>query len=60
MPEKIPLVDLKAQYREIGPELEETVLTVLRSGQYVGGPEVEGFEREFARFEGGSQLFSWF
>lgn len=46
----IPLVDLQAQYRTIGPEVEEAVLRVLRSGHYVLGPEVSAFEREFASY----------
>lgn len=37
------------QYQE---ELEAKALKVLRSGWYVLGPEVEGFEREFAEFTG--------
>ena len=37
------------QYQE---ELETKALEVLRSGWYVLGPEVEGFEREFADYTG--------
>lgn len=37
------------QYQE---ELEAKALEVLRSGWYVLGPEVEGFEREFANYIG--------
>lgn len=33
---------------EIGPEEEQAVLRVLRSGRLAQGPEVEAFEREFA------------
>lgn len=33
-------------------ELESKVLTVLRSGRYVLGPEVENFEQEFAAYTG--------
>jgi dTDP-4-amino-4,6-dideoxygalactose transaminase len=46
----IPLLDLKAQHKAIGPEVEEAALGVLRSGRYVLGPEVAAFEEEFARF----------
>ena len=46
----IPLVDLKAQYRSIKTEIDEAVLGVLDSAQFVLGEEVEALEREFARF----------
>ncbi len=49
---KIPLIDLKAQYREIEPEIRKAVTRVLRSGQYTLGGEVEAFEEEFARYCG--------
>ncbi len=45
-------VDLAAERAELGPALEEAVLRVLRAGTYVLGPEVERFEREFARLCG--------
>ena len=46
----IPLVDLKAQYRSIKPEVDAAVIGVLESGQFVLGPEVEAFEEEFAAY----------
>ncbi len=46
----IPLVDLKAQYRAIKPEIDEAVGRVLERGQFVLGPEVAAFEREFAAY----------
>lgn len=46
----IPLVDLLAQYGEIGDEIEDSVLRVLRSGQYVAGPDVDALESEFAEY----------
>ena len=42
------LVDLRAQYRTIEPEITTAVRGVLESGQFVLGPETEAFEREFA------------
>jgi dTDP-4-amino-4,6-dideoxygalactose transaminase len=48
----IPLLDLQAQYKTIQPDVEQAVLKVLASGQYVLGPEVEAFEREFADYCG--------
>jgi dTDP-4-amino-4,6-dideoxygalactose transaminase len=44
----IGVLDLAAERAELGSALEEAVLRVLRSGQYVLGPEVERFERDFA------------
>lgn len=46
----VPFLDLAAGYAELQPELEAAVLRSLRSGWYVGGENVEGFEREFAVF----------
>ncbi|MBI2828975.1 MAG: DegT/DnrJ/EryC1/StrS family aminotransferase [Acidobacteria bacterium] len=46
----IPVVDLQAQYRSIKTEIDEAVLRVLDSTQFVLGEEVAAFEREFARF----------
>ena len=48
----IPLVDLKAQYRSIKPEIDAAVLRVLDSAQFILGPEVEAFERDFAAYCG--------
>ena len=48
----IPFVDLGAQYRAIQPQVEECVLRVLRSGQFILGPEVEALEAELAAFAG--------
>jgi len=44
-------VDLSAERAEVGTAVDEAVRRVLASGQYVLGPEVEGFERDFARFQ---------
>jgi len=48
----IPLVDVKAQYAPLIPELEERFSAVLESGRFIFGPEVEAFEREAAAFLG--------
>lgn len=45
---RIACVDLAAEYREVGPAVEDAVLRVLRSGRYVLGPEVAAFEEAFA------------
>jgi dTDP-4-amino-4,6-dideoxygalactose transaminase len=46
----IPFLDLGAAYRELQPELEASVLRALRSGWYIGGSEVEEFERAYADY----------
>lgn len=48
----IPFVDLKAQYEAIREEVNAAVLRVIESAQFVLGPEVEAFEREFAAYCG--------
>ncbi len=46
----VPFLDLKAQYRQIKPEVEAAVLRAIESTQYVLGPEVTTFERRFAEY----------
>jgi dTDP-4-amino-4,6-dideoxygalactose transaminase len=48
----IPLIDVKAQYAPLIPELERRFSEVLESGRLIFGPEVEAFEREAAEFLG--------
>ena len=46
----VPFLDLRAQYRSIKAEIDEAVARVLESSQFVLGPEVAAFEKEFATF----------
>ena len=46
----IPFVDLKAQYRAIGSDVDAAIKGVLESCQFTLGPEVAAFEREFADY----------
>ena len=48
----IQFLDLRTQYDQIAPQLEDAVLTALRGGSYVLGEPVERFEEAFARFCG--------
>jgi dTDP-4-amino-4,6-dideoxygalactose transaminase len=48
----IPLLDLKAQYRDIKDEIDTAVLRVLENAQFILGPEVLAFEKEFATYCG--------
>lgn len=47
---KVPFLDLAASYRELQAELESAVLQSLRSGWYIGGEDVAGFEADFAAY----------
>jgi dTDP-4-amino-4,6-dideoxygalactose transaminase len=51
-PSSIPLVDLTTNFRSIEAEVRIAVDRVLTSGQYIGGAEVESFERAYAAFAG--------
>ncbi|MFN2493806.1 MAG: DegT/DnrJ/EryC1/StrS family aminotransferase [Pyrinomonadaceae bacterium] len=46
----IPLVDLKAQYERIKPEIDDAIADVLQSCQFVLGHHVEAFETDFAKY----------
>lgn len=48
----VPLLDLKAQFKEIEPEIRRAIDSVLGSQIFIKGPEVEGFENEFAAYCG--------
>jgi dTDP-4-amino-4,6-dideoxygalactose transaminase len=48
----IPLVDVKAQYAPLIPELQERFAEVLESGRFILGPEVQAFEEEAAAYLG--------
>lgn len=48
----VPMYDIKRQYEPLSGELEAAVLEVMRSGGYVGGPRVEGFEARMAELCG--------
>ena len=45
---EIPFLDLVTPHVALEHELVETFRRALRTAQFVGGPEVEAFEREFA------------
>jgi dTDP-4-amino-4,6-dideoxygalactose transaminase len=44
----IPFLDVAAAYLQIQADIESVVIASLRSGQYIGGPDVDAFEEEFA------------
>src|SRR5207249_2610393 len=47
---QVPFLDLRAQHVALEPELTEAFRAIVRGAAFVGGPEVEAFEREFAAF----------
>src|SRR2546423_11729203 len=48
----IPLLDLGIVHRELAEELTGDFQRVLRSGQFILGPEHDAFERELAQASG--------
>src|SRR6202047_5232291 len=48
--EQVPFLDLIALHKELEEELLSTLRDTLRTAGFVGGPKVEEFEREFAKF----------
>lgn len=50
----VPFLDVGATYHELRAEIDDAVARVLRSGWYIGGPEVESFESDFAEYVGAS------
>jgi len=44
----IPFLNLKAPYLELKAELVEAIQRVVSSGWFIGGPEVDYFEDDYA------------
>lgn len=49
---KVPFLDLKAQYAQLRDEINPAIQQVLDSAAFAGGPFVQKFEEEFADFCG--------
>jgi dTDP-4-amino-4,6-dideoxygalactose transaminase len=49
---KVPFVDLVTLHKELESELLDVCKRVFETAGFIGGPEVEGFEKEFADFCG--------
>ena len=47
-----PLIDVKAQYERLIPQIQERIADVLESGVFILGPNVKAFEREAAAYLG--------
>ncbi len=52
MNDRIPFIDLALQHRELEWEFVAVFRDALKTGQFIGGPMVEAFERDFAAFCG--------
>ena len=48
----ISFLDLKAPYLELKHELDEAIARVVSSGWFIGGPEVDQFEADYANYCG--------
>jgi dTDP-4-amino-4,6-dideoxygalactose transaminase len=49
---EIPYLDLARSVAEVEGEIDGALARVVRSGRYIGGSEVEAFERDFASYCG--------
>ena len=47
---KVPFVDLVTLHRQLEPELASVFQAVVNTAGFIGGPMVEGFERDFAHY----------
>jgi len=52
MANEIKFLDLQTQYKSIKKEINLAIKRVLESGHFIGGEEVEKFEKEIAKFCG--------
>jgi dTDP-4-amino-4,6-dideoxygalactose transaminase len=50
----VPMVDLKAQYQRIRPEVDAAIARVVEATSFIKGPDCGLFEKEFAAFCGAS------
>lgn len=49
---KIQMVDLMSQYQEIKSEVDEAILRVIESAQFINGPEVKAFQSDLENYLG--------
>jgi dTDP-4-amino-4,6-dideoxygalactose transaminase len=49
---RVPSFDMAGELAPVREVIEAAAVRVIQSGRFIGGPEVEGFERELAAFVG--------
>ena len=49
---KVPLLDLKRQYKAIKPEIDQAIQKVLDNTMFIMGPEVKELEEKIAQYCG--------
>jgi dTDP-4-amino-4,6-dideoxygalactose transaminase len=54
----LPFIDLQAQRERLGPPLEQSIMSVVRSGRYIMGPEVAELEAKLGAFCGVPHVLS--
>ncbi|HEY4755399.1 MAG TPA: DegT/DnrJ/EryC1/StrS family aminotransferase, partial [Ignavibacteriaceae bacterium] len=47
---KVPLLDLKPQYKSLKKEIDETLIRVAESQHFILGPEVDKMEKSFCDY----------
>lgn len=47
---RIQMVDLQSQYQKIKSQVDENVLQVMQSAQFINGPEVQNFQKELEQY----------
>jgi UDP-2-acetamido-2-deoxy-ribo-hexuluronate aminotransferase len=55
---EIEMVDLKAQYKKIGTEIDKAIKSVLESTAFIKGPDVKLFEEELQQYMGVKHVVS--
>ena len=56
--QKVPFLDLHKAYSELRDHINNSIKLSLESGFYIGGEQVEMFEREFANYTGAKHCVS--
>lgn len=47
----VKFLDLTAQYKSIHQEIDRAIAQTIERSSFIGGPDVAGFEKEFAKFQ---------